>query len=116
MRDIGIAQLLQGFNRERRARAASAVQDRASVWIELWAMILVRWIRVELEHSAGCMYGAGDCSLLGSLLGFTQVHQQHAAAFELGGNLFGSEVLDVLLGLGDHLRCSLSCGLHGQTP
>jgi hypothetical protein len=112
VRDVRVAQLLQRFDRQRGPSATSAIQDRAPFWDELWAMIVVSRVRVELEHSAGRVNGTRDGSLLGSLLGFAQVNQQYAAAFELGGDLIWCEVLAPLLGIGDHLRRRLCSTLH----
>jgi hypothetical protein len=61
MCDIGVAQLLQGFHGERGSGAASAVQDRATVRIELGPMVLACRIGVELAHPSRGVYRTSDC-------------------------------------------------------
>jgi hypothetical protein len=100
--------MLQRLHGECGAGAAGAVEDGAPFRIEFPPMILIGRIRVELEHSAGCMHTTRNCALFPSLFGLTKVHQQDAAAIELSGDQTRGQVLDALLGLIDPLGCRVA--------
>jgi hypothetical protein len=65
-------------------------------------MVFVGGIRVELEHAAGRVHRAGDCSVTGALVGLAQVREQHIGVFQLGSDLIWGQIFDTLLGLIDH--------------
>src|SRR5690606_30928872 len=62
--DIGVAHLLQGVGRQRRAPARRAGEDDAAVRVEFRPVIGRLRVGVELEHPARSVYRARYASVL----------------------------------------------------